>query len=169
MCRRAVYPGTLIIVALALSSLFLLNPHPGTKAQTTTNCCGIDPPTAPRASGSTSRLAACTTILFGSSWRHTRREPSTFARFATLRFPISKGTEFLLALPTVLSTGCVWTTRRSRAGWWSSSSNRAWLLTSTAQPVTVRDLLPKNCTKVGYDIGGLGGRQGDVEAEVHGG
>ncbi len=48
MRRKAVYPGTLIIVALALSSLFLLSPHPGTKAQTTTNCCGINPPTAPR-------------------------------------------------------------------------------------------------------------------------
>ena len=53
MRRRAVYPGTLIIVPLALSSLFLLNPHPGTKVQTTTDCCGINPPTAPRASGLT--------------------------------------------------------------------------------------------------------------------
>ena len=40
--------------------------------------------------------------------------------------------------------------------------------TSSTDPAG-HDLLPKNCTKVGYDIGGLGGRQGDVEAEVHGG
>ncbi len=48
MRRKAVHSGTLIIVALALSSLLLLNPYPGTKAQTTTDCCGTNPPTAPR-------------------------------------------------------------------------------------------------------------------------
>jgi hypothetical protein len=48
MCRNAIYPRALIFVILALSSLFLLNPHPGTKAQTPTNCCGTNPPTAPR-------------------------------------------------------------------------------------------------------------------------
>ena len=48
MRRRVVYPGTLIIVVLALSSLFLINPRPKTDAQSAANCCGTNPPTAPR-------------------------------------------------------------------------------------------------------------------------
>lgn len=48
MRRKAVYPGMLILAVLALSSLFLMNPYPGTKAQATTNCCGPNPTTAPR-------------------------------------------------------------------------------------------------------------------------
>jgi Peptidase family M23 len=48
MCRRAAFSGTLIIVVLALSSLFLINPRPKTNAQSTSSCCGPNPPTAPR-------------------------------------------------------------------------------------------------------------------------
>src|SRR5579859_1538348 len=48
MCRRAAFSGTLIIVVLALSSLFLINPRPNTKAQSTSSCCGPNPPTAQR-------------------------------------------------------------------------------------------------------------------------
>jgi len=48
MRRKAVYPVTLIVIVLALSSLFLITPRPNTEAQTTTNCCGTNPPTAPR-------------------------------------------------------------------------------------------------------------------------
>ena len=48
MCRRVAYLGTLIIVVLAISSLFLINPHPKTNAQNTGSCCGTNPPTAPR-------------------------------------------------------------------------------------------------------------------------
>src|SRR5690348_6429094 len=48
MHRRVVYLGFPVVVALALSSLFLINPHPKTEAQRTTACCGANPPTAPR-------------------------------------------------------------------------------------------------------------------------
>src|SRR5689334_21200738 len=48
MHRRVVYLGFPVVVALALSSLFLINPHPKTEAQSTTACCGANPPTAPR-------------------------------------------------------------------------------------------------------------------------
>ena len=48
MRRRVVYPGTLIIIVLALSSLFLITPRPKTDAQSASSCCGPNPPTAPR-------------------------------------------------------------------------------------------------------------------------
>jgi hypothetical protein len=48
MRRKSVFPGILIIVVLALSSLFLINPRPRTDAQGTTTCCGTNPPTGPR-------------------------------------------------------------------------------------------------------------------------
>jgi hypothetical protein len=38
MRRTIVFPGTLIIVVLALSSLFLINPRPRTDAQSTADC-----------------------------------------------------------------------------------------------------------------------------------
>src|SRR5690242_8091527 len=47
MRRRVVYLGTLILV-VALSSLFLIHPHPKTDAQSTSTCCGANPVTAPR-------------------------------------------------------------------------------------------------------------------------
>ena len=49
MRRKAIYPGILIVIILALSSLLFLNgPRSGVKAQTTAKCCGLNPPTAPR-------------------------------------------------------------------------------------------------------------------------
>ena len=49
MRRKAIYPGILIVIVLALSSLLFLNgPRSGVKAQTTAKCCGLNPPTAPR-------------------------------------------------------------------------------------------------------------------------
>jgi IPT/TIG domain len=48
MRHKAVYPGILVLVVLALSSLFLINPRPKIDAQSTSTCCGTNPPTAPR-------------------------------------------------------------------------------------------------------------------------
>jgi len=48
MRHRAVYPGVLVLAALAFSLLFLINSRPNTGAQTTTDCCGTNPVTAPR-------------------------------------------------------------------------------------------------------------------------
>src|SRR5690242_5641675 len=48
MRHRGIYVGTLTVVVLALSSLFLIHPHPKTDAQSTRTCCGANPPTAPR-------------------------------------------------------------------------------------------------------------------------
>jgi hypothetical protein len=48
MRHRAIYAGTLIVVVLALSSLLLIHPHPKTVAQSSSACCGTNPPTAPR-------------------------------------------------------------------------------------------------------------------------
>ena len=48
MRLKAVYPGTLVLLVFALSSLFLINPRPKTDAQDTSSCCGTTPPTAPR-------------------------------------------------------------------------------------------------------------------------
>src|SRR5574340_780884 len=48
MRRRVLVPGFLTIVLLALSSLFLIHPHPKTIAQSSGACCGTNPQTAPR-------------------------------------------------------------------------------------------------------------------------
>ncbi|HEV2245645.1 MAG TPA: M23 family metallopeptidase [Terriglobia bacterium] len=48
MRHKALYPGILVLAVLALSSLFVIGPRLGTKAQSTTACCGTNPPTAPR-------------------------------------------------------------------------------------------------------------------------
>src|SRR5574337_438006 len=49
MRHKAVYPVVMVLVVLALSSLlFLTSPRPSVNAQSTANCCGLNPPTAPR-------------------------------------------------------------------------------------------------------------------------
>jgi hypothetical protein len=49
MWCKAIYPGILVPIVLALFSLFFLSaPRSGLKAQSTTNCCGLNPPTGPR-------------------------------------------------------------------------------------------------------------------------
>jgi hypothetical protein len=53
MCRKIVCQETLTIVVFALSSFFLLNPHPKTDAQCTTACFGTNTRTMLRGFAST--------------------------------------------------------------------------------------------------------------------
>ncbi|HEV2247601.1 MAG TPA: Ig-like domain-containing protein [Terriglobia bacterium] len=48
MRHKALYPGILVLIVFAITSVFLIVPRLGTHAQSTAGCCGTNPPTAPR-------------------------------------------------------------------------------------------------------------------------